>query len=75
MRAWLLRLLGGWWLPRAEVVRVGPDDVIVVSVPEMISPAQADELRRLARAVFPENRVLVLIGGVKISVYQDGGDP
>jgi hypothetical protein len=51
-----------------ERVSLGPDDVLVITHKDSISPDQAQFIRSRVEDVFPDHKVLVLSGGLKLHV-------
>lgn len=56
---------------RVEIVRVQPGDVIVLTFPGLISQETAERIKRTCESnLFPNNRVMVIGDGARVSVLQ-----
>lgn len=49
-------------------LRLAPGDVLVVSLPTVLSPAEATRLCEQVQGAFPGRRCLVLTGGADLTV-------
>lgn len=58
----------------AVVLRVRPDDTIVVSFPDRLSENQFQRASEDLKATFPDNRILILEGGADITVIRPDED-
>ena len=61
-------------LPEVEsvaVAKVGPDDVIVLESEGPITTEVADRIKAYAESFFPGRKVVVLCGGLKLSIVSD----
>jgi hypothetical protein len=54
-----------------EVLRLQPDDLIVVSLDYSITPERAQFLAAELEKRFPKNNVLIVADGAKLSVQRD----
>lgn len=55
-------------IERIQVVSVEPGDRVIVSLPGSTTREQVEMLRGMLREEFPDNRVMVLVGGIEFSV-------
>ena len=51
-------------------LRLGPDDVLVVRLPEAAKYEDLQEAKRLLKAEFPANKVLVLAHNIDVGVVE-----
>ena len=57
---------------KVESLALGPGDVVVVKVPEIISTSMARQIEESVQPYFPDNRVLALGGGAELLVARYG---
>lgn len=53
-----------------QTLRLGPDDVLVVSVPGAISDTMSAEIRRRIHEQIPDVKVLILSTNITLTVVQ-----
>jgi hypothetical protein len=62
-------------LPHVEVVRLRPDDVLVLHCPNNhLSDQEYEDLTTLMKQRFPNHEVLVIEGNVRLAVARKDGD-
>ena len=55
---------------RVEVADIRPGDTIVLSVPHVMTKAQAESIKANAEAMFPGHKVIVLTDGVALGLLR-----
>lgn len=58
-----------------EVTRLRPDDIIVITAERRLSQAEVVAVEGATEVAFPGRRVLVLHGGLKLSVARGATEP
>lgn len=53
---------------RLAIAALGPDDVLVVSVPGLLSKAHQEIIMSRFKGVFPGHKVLILSDGITLSI-------
>lgn len=56
----------------AEKIRVEPGDTVVLKMPGHLSPENVNNIKNQAKAMFPDNRILVLSDGMTIEKARGG---
>lgn len=69
-----IQVLSDQELPHVQVLRLRPDDVIVFHVDSHLSDEQWDNTVTQTKDRFPGHQVMVLDGGMKLSVVRRDGD-
>lgn len=59
--------------PEIEVVVLGPNDVLVVSLPEGMSKEAAEVVRAPIKEIFPDHQILAIPRSVKLGVVRREG--
>jgi len=62
-------------IERMQAVEVGPNDVIVVTVPEDVEQHEADRIRDALVEHWPNNRIAVLAESIELAVYRPEAQP
>lgn len=61
-------------LPEVRLLRVQPGDVIALFIEKHITDAEFEELSARMRVSFPDNKIALFEGGVKVSILRREGD-
>jgi len=59
-------------IPDVQRIRLRPGDVLVLSYDRMLSYPEQERVVEKMKSVFPNNRTLVLGGGITLAVVGDG---
>lgn len=60
-------------LPRIDVVRLQHDDILVLHAEQVMSNKQVEDIAARAKERFPDQEVIVIDGGMKLSVVRKDG--
>lgn len=58
-----------------EVARLRPDDTIIITAERRLCEAEVEAVEHVAKVAFPGRRVVVLDGGLKLSVVRGATEP
>jgi pyruvate kinase len=59
------------FIEKVQVLDIKPGDVVVIKTEHFLVPRQRQTIVDLVASVFPENRVLVLDGGLELEVARE----